>query len=87
MPPTDSVPIPSFSMSACRSSWAPAPTSYESAMTGSTDSGPSSARHSIESWAGRASRAALIVTDSNLAALGLPSAYESALSDAGHRRP
>ncbi len=35
------------------------------------------------SWAGRASRAALIVTDSNLAALGLPSAYESALSAAG----
>jgi len=35
------------------------------------------------SWAGRTSRTALVVTDSNLTALGLHSAYEAALSAAG----
>jgi 3-dehydroquinate synthase len=35
------------------------------------------------SWAGRASRTALLVTDSNLAGLGLPSAYEAGLAAAG----
>jgi len=35
------------------------------------------------SWAGRACRTALLVTDSNLALLGLPSKYEAALSAAG----
>jgi len=35
------------------------------------------------SWAGRACRTALLVTDSNLATLGLPSAYETCLAGAG----
>ncbi|HKI18451.1 MAG TPA: 3-dehydroquinate synthase [Isosphaeraceae bacterium] len=41
-------------------------------------------RQALErSWAGQSSQTALIVTDSNLAALGLPSAYAAALSAAG----
>jgi 3-dehydroquinate synthase len=41
-------------------------------------------RHALDrSWGGRATRTALLVTDSNLAALGLPSGYEAELRAVG----
>ncbi len=52
--------------------------------TGRLDAFGSFVRQALDrTWAGHASRSALLVTDSNLAALGLPSAYEAGLSAAG----
>jgi 3-dehydroquinate synthase len=52
--------------------------------TGRLDEFGSFVRQALDrSWAGRASKTALLVTDSNLAALGLPAVYEAGLSAAG----
>jgi 3-dehydroquinate synthase len=61
------------------------PRSYEvKVVTGQTEQFGAFVRASLDrSWAGRSCRAALLVTDSNLMDLSIPSGYEAALSAVG----